>query len=347
MIRRRPREGTLVVQTAYLGNVVLTTPLLAVLADRHGPVDVVVQPGSGSVLEGHPAVRGVIPYDKRGADRGWSGMTRLAGVIRKRGHARAFLADGSWRAATLAVAARIPERTGFVGSQAERLYTRRVARPLYGHETAKLATLAGVPVGEPLPQVCLGLGDADRAAARAWLAQRGVSGQFVALAPGSVWAARRWPHYVALAAALDQAVVVIGGPADAARADEIVAAAPARVYSAAGQVPLRVAAAIIEQARALVTNDSAALHLATAVRTPIVALFGPTTPSFGFGPLGPRDVVLGLGELLCRPCTQPGPAACPLEHHRCLVELDVAAVTGALASILQREDTSRAVRARH
>ncbi len=347
MIGRRAREGTLVVQTAYLGNVVLTTPLLAVLAERHGPVDVVAQPGSASVLDGHPAVRSVIPYDKRGADRGWPGMSRLAGELRKRRYVRAFLADRSWRAATLAVAARIPRRTGFAGHPPARLYTERITRPLHGHETAKLAALAGIAVGEPLPMVSLGLADADRAVASEWLANRGVSGDFVALAPGSVWGARRWPRFPALAAALELPVVVIGGPADGGRAQEIAAAAPDRVRSSAGEVGPRVASAIIEQAQVLVTNDSAALHLATAVRTPVVALFGPTTPSFGFGPLGPRDVVLGLTELLCRPCAQLGPAVCPLEHHRCLAELDLAAVISALTSIMQGEETRRAVRAGH
>ncbi|HEU5169357.1 MAG TPA: glycosyltransferase family 9 protein, partial [Gemmatimonadales bacterium] len=142
-------------------------------------------------------------------------------------------------------------------------------------------------------------------AAADWLVRQGVSGEFVAVAPGSVWAARRWPHFAALAAA------------------------------------------IIERALALVTNDSAALHLATAVGTPIIALFGPTTPSFGFGPLGPRDVVLGLDDLLCRPCAQPGPAACPLEHHRCLCEIDVAIVAAALTGMVQAEEAGRAVRSRH
>jgi heptosyltransferase-2 len=346
MIGRRAREGTLVVQTAYLGNLVLTTPLLAVLAGRHGPVDVVAQPGSASVLGGHPAVREVIAYDKRGADRGWAGMTRLARRLRQRRYARAYLADTSWRAATLAVAARIPARTGFGTSPAARLYTARVARPLHGHETARLAALVGVPVGEPLPPVCLGLGAADRRAADSWLADRGVSGEFVALEPGSVWGARRWPHFPALAAALELPAVDIGGPADAGRGQEIAAGRAGRVWSAAGEVGPRVAAAIVERAQVLVTNDSAALHLATAVRTPVVALFGPTTPSFGFGPMGPRDIVLGLGELLCRPCAQPGPAVCPLEHHRCLTDLDVPTVAGALATILQAEEKRRAVRAR-
>jgi heptosyltransferase-2 len=123
--------------------------------------------------------------------------------------------------------------------------------------------------------------------------------------------------------------------------------APDRVHSAAGEVAPRVAAAIIEQAQALVTNDSAALHLATAVHTPIVALFGPTTVSFGFGPLRAADIVLGRADLLCRPCGQPGPATCPLEHHRCLVDLGVSSVLEALSSFVAREDTTRAVRARH
>jgi heptosyltransferase II len=201
-------------------------------------------------------------------------MSHLAGELRKRRYARAFLADRSWRAATLAVAARIPQRTGFAGSPAARLYTKRVIRPLHGHETARLAALAGLAVGEPLPKVYLGLADSDRAAARAWLADRAVSGDFVALAPGSVWGARRWPHYPALAAALELPIVVVGGPADARRAQEIAAAAPGRVRSSAGEVGARVAAAVIEQAQALVTNDSAALHLATAVGTPIVAVLG-------------------------------------------------------------------------
>jgi heptosyltransferase-2 len=347
MIFRRAREGTVVVQTAYLGNVVLTTPLLSVLAARHGPVDVVAQPTSGQVLERHPAVREVIPYDKRGVDRGWRGARRFARALRHRRYARAFLPGRSWRAALLVYAARIPERTGFAGSPAERLYSRRVERPGHGHESARLAALAGVPVGAPLPPLAVGLGAEDHRAAEAWLAERGVPGEFVAMAPGSVWGARRWPHFGALAAAAPHPVVVIGGPADAARGDDVVAAAPGRAWNAAGTVGPRFAAALIARALALVTNDSAALHVAGAVRTPVVALLGPTVPAFGFGPLGPLDVVVGRDELLCRPCAQPGPAVCPLDHHRCLRELSAETVAGALASVIRRVEECRALRAGH
>jgi lipopolysaccharide heptosyltransferase II len=346
MIGRRKREGSVVVQTAYLGNVILTTPLLGALATRYGPVDVVAQPTSAQVLEGHPAVRDLVLYDKRGADRGWAGVRRLARQLRKRAYARAYLPDPSWRAATLIFAARIRERVGFSQSPAAKLYTERVLRPLHGPESARIAALAGIPVGDPLPPLWLGLNGEDREAAAALL-ERWQVGEFVALAPGSVWGARRWPHFPALAAALSRPVVVIGGPADAALAEAVVAAAPDRAHSTVGLVSPRTSAALIERALVLVTNDSAALHLATAVGAPVVGLFGPTTPALGFGPLGPDDVVVGRDDLLCRPCAQPGPAVCPLEHHRCMLELDVAHVADALESVVRRVEERRAIRPGH
>ena len=343
----RRRAGAVVVQTAYMGDVILTTPLLSALAERHGPVDVVATPASAALLDTHPAVRAVIRYDKRGADRGWRGIRRVARLLRARGYAAAYLPQRSWRSASLALLAGVPERVGFTDSPASSLYTRKVPKPGYGHEAERLAALAGVAVGAPLAAVTLGLSDVDRLDAERWLASAGVLGEYVAFAPGSIWAAKRWPYYPALAAAIAWPIVVIGGPSDAALAAGVTEGAPTRVYSAAGSVGPRVSAALIERALALVTGEAAPLHLATAVGTAVVALFGPTVPSFGFGPRGPYDIVLGLDELLCRPCATQGPAACPLEHHRCLRDLSVSTVADALASVGARAEEHRAIHYRH
>jgi heptosyltransferase-2 len=136
-------------------------------------------------------------------------------------------------------------------------------------------------------------------------------------------------------------VVAIGGPTDAVIGNAIEAAAPGRAHSACGQVGPRTSTALIARDAALVTNDSSPLHLALATRTPMVALFGPTVPSFGFGPLGPDAICLGVEELLCRPCATYGPAACPLDHHRCLRQLSVERVAAALAKVRQRAGARR------
>jgi heptosyltransferase-2 len=343
-------SGTLVIQTAFLGDVVLTTPLLAALADQFGPVDVVTTPAAAVLLETHPAVGTVIRYDKRGADRGLRGLWTLGRRLRSRRYARVYLPHRSWRSATLALLAGAAERTGFADSPASATYTRRVPRATAGHEVERLLALAlpaaGGNAGLPVPAVHLALTADDRAAADAWLRERNVGAGFVALAPGSIWGTKRWAGYPELAAALDAPIVVLGGRDDAPLADQVVAAAPGRAYSAAGALGLRTSAALIARAGVLVTNDSAPLHLATAVGTPVVAIFGPTVPGFGFGPRGPRDAIVEHPSLACRPCSAHGPQVCPLGHHRCMRELSVASVLAAVAAASGVE-AHGAIRTRH
>jgi heptosyltransferase II len=335
------RADVLVIQTAFLGDVVLTTPLLSVLAARHGPVDVVTTPAAASLLRNHPAVHDVVRYDKHGTDRGWRGLRDLGSLLRLRDYRRVYLPHRSLRSAVLGLWSGAKERIGFAGSPAAITYTTRISRPAGGHEVERLLALTGGISGEQ-PRVRLGLTADDHAAAEAWLSSRAVRSRFTALAPGSIWGTKRWPYYAELAWRLEQTAVIVGGKDDVALADAIVAAAPGRAVSAAGQLSLPGSAALIQRASVLVTNDSAPLHLATAVGTPVVAIFGPTVPEFGFGPRGPDDVVLGHEGLACRPCSRHGPETCPLGHHRCMRELSVDLVATAIAKVASAEE-SRAI----
>jgi heptosyltransferase-2 len=325
-------DRVLVIQTAFLGDVVLTTPLLAALATRHGPVDVLTTPAAAPLLATHPAVRQVIPFDKNGRDRGWIGGIRMAGQLRREAYARAYLPHRSWRSGALALVARIPERIGFADG-AWYLYTETRPRPASGHEVDRLLALAGGADRGTTPPVDLALTESDRAAADSWLTEHGVGPGFVAVAPGSIWGTKRWPYYGALVAALDRPVVVVGGAEDRGLADEITQVSPGRVFNSTGELPLRVSAALIQRSQLLVTNDSAPLHLATAVGTPIVAIFGPTVPAFGFGPRGTRDLVVEHHNLSCRPCSRHGPMHCPLGHHRCMRELTMETVLATIKAI--------------
>lgn len=336
-VRPDEEDGpTLVVQTAFLGDVVLTIPLLNALATRHGPVDVVTTPAAAPLLEAHPAVREVVIFDKRGADSGLRGLFRLARRLKRRGYHRAFLPHRSWRTAVLAWAARIPERVGFSDGPAAMTYTRRVPRQQSLHETRRMLALA---TDEPSMTFDFGLTGEDRARAKQWLEAHGIGGPFIVLAPGSVWGTKRWPGYPELARRLSGAVVVMGGPGEKVLAEEIVSGCAGRCVSAVGETTLRESTAILELAQLLVTNDSAPLHLAGAVATPLVAIFGPTVPAFGFGPLGREDVIVEQQDLACRPCSPHGPETCPLGHHRCMNDIDVATVLGAVERVRAAVET--------
>jgi len=171
-------------------------------------------------------------------------------------------------------------------------------------------------------------GETERKTVDALLGDRSAGMPLVAIAPGSVWATKRWPFYPELARALARSatVVVIGAEADRPLATEIVTATNGRAIDTTGHLSLLASAELIGRTSLLVTNDSAPLHLASAMNTPTLAIFGPTVPEFGFGPLAEHSRVAGQTELTCRPCDRHGPKRCPLGHWRCMREITPDAV---------------------
>jgi heptosyltransferase-2 len=126
------------------------------------------------------------------------------------------------------------------------------------------------------------------------------------------------------------------GPDEAAIAEELRALLPRARWETIVTRGFRETAAIASLARAIVSNDSAVLHLGAALDVPVVALFGSTIPAFGFAPEGPRNAVAEI-PLGCRPCDVHGKRRCPLGHHDCMVrltpEIALAALRGALGGV--------------
>ncbi|MCC6318410.1 MAG: glycosyltransferase family 9 protein [Gemmatimonadaceae bacterium] len=317
--------SSLIVQTSFIGDAVLTTPLIAELA-RRGPVSLVVTRAAAALFAHHPGVSRVIVYDKRGADAGVRGFQRMVRALRTDDRqAVAYLAQGSHRSGLLARAAGYRERVGFATSTGRLWYTTRITPTDGLHHADRLWRLARSPDAPTADQLRPRLYPAARDEARVevLLNEHGALGEpLIALAPGSVWATKRWPFFPALARDLSALgrVVVLGSEADSALARDIAAASPSAI-DATGQLSLLGSAALIARARVLVTNDSAPLHLASAMNTPTVAIFGPTVTRFGFGPLAQRSSIAEVSNLACRPCSAHGPATCPLGHFRCMLDL--------------------------
>jgi heptosyltransferase-2 len=319
--------ASLVVQTSFLGDVVLTTPLIEELSKR-GEVDVLATRPGAEILSNNPAIRSTIVYEKRGADRGLAGFARIARQLRHTLYDVAYMAQGSLRSATLALTAGISHRVGFDTSAGRALYTERVRYQPDRHHAERLLSLAFSDCADPFQpdQVRPRLypGDDERRVVDKLLEGAGIRESFVAIAPGSVWGTKRWPFYPELATLVAEnfPVVVVGGNADVEAGEIILAQLPmGRALNAAGRLSLLASAEIIGRAAALVGNDSAPQHLASAMGTRTVTVFGPTVPAFGFGPLAPGSDTAGVADLACRPCDRHGPARCPLGHWRCMREL--------------------------
>jgi heptosyltransferase-2 len=226
--------------------------------------------------------------------------------------------------------AAIPERVGFVGEFRFGLINRwrwgESKMPRFIDKNAALALPDGAPLPPewPVPQLRVPPEAIER-----WRQANNLGNTpAVALAPGSVGAAKRWPYYgqaAGLLAAQGLDVWVVGGPGEKALAAEIVATGGPRVRDLTGS-DLRNGVLAMAAAGVAISNDSGLMHIAAALGTPTMGIFGPTSP-YHWAPLnGLAATVQTKTEVPCQPCHRP---VCRMQHHRCMREIpatDVAAI---------------------
>jgi len=290
----------------------------------------------------------VIAFDKRGGAAGVAGIVRTARAVREAGFDAAIAVQRSLRTALVLALAGVPRRIGFAGAPGAPFYHRRVVASGRHARDRLLSLVEGldVPRPDPPPDPRLVVDPAASRAVATLLSEAGLapSDRLLVVAPGSAWATKRWPaqRFGSLARALApefDAVAIVGAGGDAA-----LAAAVVRGLSAGGgKTPLAIdlcgrtdtagLVAAIERSGLVVANDSAAGHVAGALGRPVVSLFGPTVPAFGFAPIGPRVRVVER-DLECRPCARHGGDACPIRTHACMESIEVAQVAAAAREAL-------------
>lgn len=333
------KEPTLVLQTGFLGDLVLTLPLLRALhhARPDAPLTLAVREGFADLVREHPGISATIELRKR---RGW--LERIPADrenirrLRQGGFDVVYLAHRSFRSGLYAWCTRARRRVGFAGSPSRWACTETVGYAADRHVGERLLALAGAAAsGESraLETPWYAAPHASRRSAGELLRGHGVdpSRPFVTLAPGSVWPTKRWPagEFGVLARALVERglpVVLLGTADERERCARVNRAAGDTAVNLAGLTGLAELAATLELAHAHVGNDSGPGHLAAAVGTSVIAIFGPTDPAAGFRPWGERVLSLGLDGLDCRPCSLHGSRRCPLGHHRCMRDLTAGAV---------------------
>ncbi|HTY35949.1 MAG TPA: lipopolysaccharide heptosyltransferase II [Bacteroidota bacterium] len=346
-------ESILVIQTAFIGDVVLTLPLIQALRKRYpfSKIDIVVTPRSRELFANHPDLREAIAFDKRGIDKGIGGLLRLARQLRQRRYDLAVIPHRSFRSAALAILAGVPRRIGFNKSSGWLLMSSTVKYRSDLHEIDRNMSLLG-PLGFPpgereLPRLYPSEADQKKVDKLLIELEVGNPDKLVAVAPGTIWNTKRWPkeRFASLAVNLDEAgveVVLIGGVEDEGLCNEVrTLSQSSRVHDASGALTLLQSAELLRRCKVLICNDSAPLHLATAVGTPVVAIFGATVPEFGFGPVGPKDVVVETKGLSCRPCSIHGGDTCPIRTFECMLNISHDRVLRCALEILSKGSAVR------
>src|SRR6201988_4145712 len=273
-----------------------------------------------------------MPRARRALAKQWS----LAAQFRARGYRTALVLPRTWKSAIAPALAGIPERIGFVGEARFGLINQmrwgEKALPRFIDKNAALALpdKAPLPPEWPVPQLQVPAGEADH-----WRQANGLgTGKAVALAPGSVGVSKRWTYYAEAAKLLAEQgldVWVVGGPGEKAVAEGIVAAGGPRVRDLTG-TDLRNGILAMAAASVVISNDSGLMHIAAALGTPTMGIFGPTSP-YLWAPLnGLAAPVQTTTELACQPCQR---TVCTMNDHRCMRDISAADVVATVQDILK------------
>lgn len=317
-------QRILVVLPNWYGDTLFATPFLRTLRTRRPGAFIATLgwPQCREVLLNNPHVDQMLDYDEHGSHTTLAGKQALVEALRACRFDAAFMLRKSLSRSLLLWWAGIPVRIGFDSLKGGWALTHRVPMTsLPMHKASTYLPLLDVigDRGALLPYEYTVSGQ-EREAARAWLRTTTTLGEqfFAVLHPGANWFHKRWApeRFAALGdrlAAQGLRIVITGGPDDVELAETVRRAMQQPATILAGKTTLRQLAACLEQARVFISNDTGILHLAAALRRPVVALYGPTSPTLT-GPLGDpkRTVVLHHPECCPSiPCYEPEHPAHP------------------------------------
>jgi len=331
----------LVLQTAFLGDIILTIPLILALKTVYpnSHLALLTTPAGREALQELPELDEIISYDKKKTEKGLAGFFRKARELRAKKFDLAVSPHRSFRSAFLLYLASIPVLAGFADSAFPWVYHLRVKPRKRDHTVLRNLSLLE-PIAE-LPENFeprIKLPAPENFALEKFglsLKQRPLIG----FAPGSAWPTKRWPaqRFGELAKILEQElgakIVLLGDNGDISLCSEVERLSGAGIKNLAGKTGLKDLFGLISNLDCLVSNDSAPVHIASGFSIPTVVIFGPTSPAFGFGPRQSPHRILEK-ELSCRPCHHHGPIKCPEGHFRCMKDISGKEAADAVKELL-------------
>ena len=315
----------LIIHTAFIGDIVLSTPLIKKIKDTYPDSDItyVTTPSGEAILKNNPHLNNIIVYDKRGEHKGISGVWQLGKRLRYENFNMVITPHRYLRSSILSWLSRSPIRKGYDIASGSCLFTEKIKYDRTKHEVEKLLSFVA-PENKKRYEIELYPGEKEKMKGdNLWKENLLEDKKVVVLAPGSKWFTKQWPveYFNKLAENLKKLsnvrLIVVGGK------DEInLPIEKENIIDMRGKTSLLELADILSRADVVVTNDSSPIHIASAFKKPrIFALFGPTIEKFGFFPWSLNSKVFQVDGLKCRPCGIHGGKSCPEKHFKCMRDI--------------------------
>jgi heptosyltransferase-2 len=309
----------LIIQTAFLGDVILATPLIESLSTSFPSVhiDFLLKKGNEALLHENPKLRRVLIFDK---SKKRKSLIQLIQEIRKEKYDLVVNLHRFASSGLITVLSGAKETRGFSKNPFSFFYSKRFQHSINNgqHEVDRNLSLITdiTDIQQRRPQLYPRTSDID-------FVSQWKNTPYYCLAPASVWFTKQAPPAVwqYVMEKFDEEGIqfyLLGGPDDHELCEGIkLVSQRSNVHNLAGKLSLMQSAALMKDAKRNFVNDSGPLHIASAGNAPVSAFFCSTTPEFGFGPLSDDSSVIEVKNLACRPCGLHGHKACPKGHFQC------------------------------
>lgn len=327
----------LIIQTAFFGDVILSLPLVQVLKEKKPEcsIDFMCIPKTSEILKGNPYINKVIVFDKHETAKGISGFRNIVSEVKNNKYDIVISVQRYTRSSIIAKLSGAEKRISYENSSLPYFYSDKVPYS-QKHEISRVLDLLQ-PLGIINSKIIkpeLFPSEEDKIEVEKIFKGLGIKSksELICLAPGSVWFTKRFPEekFIVLLNMMDKIdfkIALIGAKEDIKLCERIISKTTHnQVYSFAGRLSILQSAELIRNSSLLITNDSAPLHLANAVGTKVIALFGSTIKEFGFYPIGKHDKVFEVIGLKCRPCSNHGKKSCPIHTFDCMKSITISEI---------------------
>lgn len=317
-------QKILVIQTAFIGDVILGSAVLEALHKElpDAQLDLLVRKGNESLFKDHPYLGDLLIWNKR--ESKYKGLFRMLRTIRKNRYDVVINLHRFASSGFLTAFSGAPKRIGYEKNPWSFRFTEKHEHPIgekgdseFLHEVERNHSLLNSLVSGEATRPKLYPSAYDHAVIEPFIKKK-----FITIAAGSVWFTKQWPIHK-WRELLDRysrhRVLFLGGPSERFLVREIQNDFNTLdIVNMCGELSLLQSAAVMKSAEMNFVNDSAPMHLCSAVNAPVTAIYCSTIPEFGFGPLSDRSYVVQTKlDLDCRPCGLHGKKACPEGHFKC------------------------------
>jgi heptosyltransferase-2 len=321
----------LIIQTAFIGDTTLSLFVASAIKQLHPKctISFVCTPICADLIAASADVDRVFPFDKRNSQKGIKGIKEFAEKLSNEHFDCIINLHASFRSSLLALLTTAQYRITFTQSTFSFLFSARIQRPKHGSERERQLYLLSLFSDVDVPQysaIVLKNNPANPSIETFLLNNQIHNKPFAVIAPNSVWKEKRWgiASFKQLCDKLSKEnipIVVIGTKNERDYCSELLESQ--NVIDAVGLFTLPETVHLFQKARVVVSNDSAPIHFASVTNTPTIAMFGPTIPAFGFGPIAENSILLENKQLPCRPCSHNGSKPCSIGTHECMTSISV------------------------